>query len=94
VEAGNLQQARAVLEAAAADYRAALNPDHPLAAAIELDLARIDRAENRPDQAQQRLAEHGPTVRARFTPESRHVQKLDCLQAGDSRPDCWRQTTS
>jgi len=87
--AGNLQQARTVLEATAADFREALNPDHPLAAAIELELARIDRAENRADRAQQRLAEHGPTVRAHLAPGSQHVQKLECLAAGDAQPACW-----
>jgi len=89
--AGDLKQARAVLEAAASDYRAALNPDHPLAAAIELDLARIDRAEDRPGRAQERLTAHSPTIRARFAPESLYVQKLDCFQSGDARPACWHR---
>lgn len=90
LEAGDFRQARAELEAAAAAFRETLNADHPLAAAIELDLARIDRAGNRPGRAQRRLAAHAPMVRARFAPESQHVRKLDCLEAGANKPDCWR----
>lgn len=92
LEAGDFRQARTELEAAAAAFREALNADHPLAAAIELDLARIDQAQNRSDRARQRLVEHGSDVRARFAPESLHVRKLDCLEAGANKPDCWRGT--
>jgi len=92
LEADDFQQARTELEAAAVGFREALNPDHPLAAAIELDLARIDQAQNRSGRARQRLVEHGPDVRARFAPESLHVRKLHCLEAGANEPDCWRGT--
>jgi len=90
LEGGDFQRARTDLEDAAAAFREALSPDHPLAAAIELDLVRIDRAEKHPGRAEQRLAAHGPTVRARFAPESLNVRKLECLEAGANEPDCWR----
>lgn len=85
--AGNFEQARAELEAAASGFRQALTSDHPLAAAIELDLALIDQAESRLERARERLAKNGAIVRQRFSPGSLNVERLDCLEAGEQR-DC------
>ena len=94
LQAGDLESARRTLEGAAAGFRKALAPDHPLAAAIELDLAYIDQAGGDRTRALQRLAAAGPIVRERFSLESEHVRKLDCLEADRFETGCWLPTRS
>ena len=90
LDAGQLERAREQLEGPIALYRSELAADHPTAAALELDLARLDLLEDRTDSARARLAAQRATLQDSFPEGSRHRRKLACLDAGNPDAACWR----
>jgi len=90
LDAGQLKRAREQLEEPIRLYRSELAPGHPLAAALELDLARLELLEGRPDSAAARIDGQRKTLVDSFPEASRHRHKLACLERGDPDPACWR----
>jgi hypothetical protein len=77
---GELERAAAHLQNASAGYRSALAEDHPKAAELELQLARIDRIEGRPGAAASRLAAAEPILRQHLSADAPPLRLLATLQ--------------
>jgi len=90
LDAGQLERAREQLEGPIALYRSELAADHPTAAALELDLARLDLLEDRTDSARARLAAQRLTLVDNFPETSIYLRQLACLDAGNTDATCWR----
>ena len=90
LDAGQLEQARTQLEGAIRRYRSALAAGHPLAAALELDLARLELLEGRAESARARLAAQRATLVDNFPETSIYRRQLACLDAGNTDAACWR----
>ena len=82
---GELERARVHLQDASAGYRSALAEDHPMAAELELQLARIDQIEGRPEAAAARLAAAGPILQQRLVADTPALRLLVTLER--SYPD-------
>ncbi|NKI34179.1 serine/threonine protein kinase [Wenzhouxiangella sp. XN79A] len=63
----------------AEDYRRALGADHPRAAMLALEVARLDLIEGRSTAAERRIEQAGPRLRAALAPEAPSLALLDCL---------------
>jgi len=87
---GQTERARAEMETTIDRYRTRLVEAHPLAAALELDLVRLDLLEDRTDSARARLEAQRATLLEAFPEDSRHRTKLACLDDGNTDPACWR----
>ena len=87
---GQVERARAEIEATIDRYRTQLVEGHPRAAALELDLVRLDLLEDRTDSARARLEAQRATLHEAFPEGSRHRTKLTCLDDGNTDPACWR----
>ncbi len=90
IERGSLEEAEAMLTETVELYREALDPDHPLAAALEVDLARIELLDGRAESAQERLARTAPLLQASMVSDSEVLRQLDCLQQERIERNCWR----
>lgn len=91
LRAGRLEPARARLQTAIDGLREALDPDHPLAAELEVDLAWIDLLEGDTARAQARLASHHALLQETLYPQAPRLQQFACLESGETQPDCWQR---
>lgn len=80
VDAGHLTDAREQLQALIDDYRTTFGPEHPKAAELELELARIERTEGRPEAAAERIARAAPILEQALTPGAPALTLLECLR--------------
>lgn len=87
---GQVERARAELEATIERYRTQVLEGHPLAAALELDLVRLELMQGQPQEAAARLDAQRRTLVENFPETSRYRRQLDCLDAGNTDPACWR----
>lgn len=96
VRAGRFEPARTHLKIAIDGLRNALDPDHPLAAELEVDLAWIDLLEGNPAGAQARLSRHRMLLHDTLHHAAPRLKQLACLESGQTAPECWesRQDTS
>lgn len=94
LRAGQLEPARDSLQTAIDGLREALDPDHPLAAELEVDLAWIDLLEGNPAIAQKRLSNHQALLHKALYPNAIRLKQLACLESGQLRPDCWENSSS
>lgn len=85
-----LAHARTELESTIDHYRTQLVEDHPLAAALELELVRLDLLEDRAESARARLEAQRQTLLQSFPESSRYRRQLGCLERGEQDPACWR----
>ena len=60
------------------------------AAALELDLVRLELMQGQPQEAAARLDAQRRTLIDNFPETSRYRRQLDCLDAGNTDPACWR----
>lgn len=90
LDAGLPARAREQLQGAIRRYRSELAPGHPLAAALDLDLVRLDLTQGRMQQAAERLDAQRAVIQENFPEASRHRRKLACLERGEPDPACWR----
>jgi hypothetical protein len=90
LDAGQVERARTEMASAVQRYRTQLVEGHSLAAALELDLVRLELMQGRPQQAAERLEAQRDTILGNFPESSRYRRKLDCLAAGDTDAACWR----
>ena len=84
------------LQTAIDGLRQALDPDHPRAAGLEVDLAWIDLLEGDPAGAQARLSKHRALLHDTLHPDAPRLKQLACLESGQTAPACWEslQNTS
>lgn len=87
---GQVDRARAEMEATIDRYRTELVQGHPLAAALELDLVRLELMQGRPQEAAARLDALRRTLVDNFPETSRYRRQLECLDAGNTDTACWR----
>ena len=92
IERGHLAEAETLLAETITHYRQHLNPSHPLAAVLDLDLARIALLDGHPDLAGERLQQAEPVLLASMAAESEALRKLSCLQQGETGSPCWRRS--
>jgi len=90
LDAGQLEEARMQLEGAIRRYRSALAAGHPLAAALELDLVRLELMQGQRQEAFARLEAQRQTLVDNFPEASRYRRKLACLDADNTDAACWR----
>ncbi len=76
---GDLVAARSEYLELADDYRSVLGADHPRAAMLALEVARIDRLEGRRDEAMRRIAQVEPVLRGALAADAPAIELLDCL---------------
>lgn len=84
--AGRLAEARTQLGALIADYRSSFGDDHPKAAELELELARIELADADPAAAAERLLRAAPILDQALLPGAPARELLGCLQASMADP--------
>jgi len=90
LDEGQADRARREMEATIDRYRTQLVQGHPLAAALELDLVRLELMQGQPQEAAARLDAQRRTLIDNFPETSRYRRQLDCLDAGNTDPACWR----
>ena len=90
MDEGQADRARREMEATIDRYRTQLVQGHPLAAALELDLVRLELMQGQPQEAAARLDAQRRTLIDNFPETSRYRRQLDCLDAGNTDPACWR----
>jgi len=89
LRAGRLKPARVRLQTGIDGLRQALDPDHPRAAGLEVDLAWIDLLEGDPAGAQARLSKHRALLHDTLHPDAPRLKQLACLESGLTAPGCW-----
>ncbi|TVQ40155.1 MAG: hypothetical protein EA370_04110 [Wenzhouxiangella sp.] len=89
LRSGQLEPARLRLQTAIDGLREALDPDHPLAAELEVDLAWIDLLEGNPASAQARLSQHHTLLHDTLHHSAPRLRQKDCLETGQSQASCW-----
>lgn len=92
IELGRLEEAESLLDVAIADYHQALSDNHPHAALLELEMARIGFLNGHPDQAAEQLESAAPVLEQRMAPGSAYLRQLECLRAGETDRQCWLST--
>jgi len=80
LQAGRFDEAFTRLERIVDDYRAAFGPEHPRAARLQLQLARIDQAQGRHRAAEARLTAAAPVLRRSLVPDAPALALLACLR--------------
>ena len=86
LDAGRFDAAYPRLERIVEDYRAAFGPEHPRAARLQLQLARIDQAQGRHRAAEARLAAATPALRDSLVPDAPALALLGCLREAGREP--------
>lgn len=85
---GLWSRAREHLQGAIHGYRDAFGSDHPKAAELELELARIDRAEGHAKAAAERLSRAAPILNRALAAPAPALQLLACLQQQTTATSC------
>ncbi len=88
VDAGALVDSESLLTGLLEDYQAAFRPDHPGAAVLEIELARVELATDRQDQAISRLNRVSETISQSLAPDSLPHRQLQCLRSGQLAQHC------
>jgi len=89
LRAGRLEPARTRLQTAIDGLREALDPNHPLAAELEVELAWIDLLEGDPTGAQARLSKHRALLHETLHTSAIRLKQLDCLESAQTARSCW-----